>query len=113
MTPVAFRVTPEPTTVCPETVSAPNVPTLVNDELTTPAPRLFAERTPAPLILYLLPDARSKCSLDFNASDEFSYLINFLIPVEPIPIPAPSNSAFVGTVDAIPTTKSPNSTSPV
>ena len=34
------------------------------------------------------------------------------MPVEPIPIPAPSRSALVGTVDAIPTTKSPNSISP-
>ena len=50
---------------------------------------------------------------DCKVSDALLYLINFLIPVEPIPIPAPSNSAFVGTVDAIPTTKSPNSTSPV
>ena len=39
--------------------------------------------------------------------------MNFLIPVEPIPIPAPSNNAFVNAVDAIPTTKSPNSISPV
>ena len=33
----------------------------------------------------------------------------FLIPVEPIPIPAPSRSAFVPTVDAIPTLKSASS----
>ena len=51
MTPVAFKVTPEPTTVCPDTVSAPNVPTLVNEELTTPDPRVVAERTSVPLTL--------------------------------------------------------------
>ena len=38
--------------------------------------------------------------------------INFLIPVEPIPIPAPSNNPFENAVDAIPITKSPNSMSP-
>ena len=97
----------------PVTFKSFSVPNCSNAELTTPAPRPFAEITPVPLILYLLPDARSKCSLDFNASDEFSYLINFLIPTEPIPIPAPSNNAFVNAVDAIPTTKSPNSISPV
>ena len=51
ITPVAFRVTPEPTTVCPETVSAPNVPTLVNEELTILDPRVVAERTSVPLTL--------------------------------------------------------------
>ena len=45
MTPVAFKVTPEPTTVCPDTVSAPNVPTLVNEELTTVEPRVVLLNT--------------------------------------------------------------------
>ena len=45
MTPFAFSVTPEPTTVWPETVSAPNVPTLVNEELTTVEPRVVLLNT--------------------------------------------------------------------
>ena len=50
-----------------------------------------------------------KFSLDFKASLVLSYVSVLRIPVAPIPIPAPFNSAFVVTVEAIPTLKSANS----
>ena len=93
----------------PDTFNEPRVPTEVNEELTIPDPRPFADKTPLPLILYLLPDARSKCSLDFNASDELSHVSVFLILSEPIPIPAPSRRRLVPAVVAIPIWKSPSS----
>ena len=52
----------------PETLSWLRVPTDVREELTTPLPRVFAERTPIPLILYFLLAARLIFSVESQAS---------------------------------------------
>ena len=52
--------------IAPVTVSAVSVPTLVSEELTTPDPRVVAERTSVPSILYVLPEARFRFSLDLS-----------------------------------------------
>ena len=56
-----------------------------------------------------MPDARFQFSLDINADVELFHVIVFLIPIAPIPSPAPSSNEFVDTVDAIPILKSPSS----
>ena len=52
----------------PDTFNEVSVPTLVNEELTTPEPRVVAFRTDVLLILYDLPDAIFKCSDDAKLS---------------------------------------------
>ena len=113
-TPTVALIIPEdivtvPNVEIPETLSCPSVPTEVSDELVTPLPKVVLESTSVPLILYVFPTLRLKFSLDFNELLLFAHCIVFLIPIEPIPIPAPSRSAFVPTVVAIPTLKSASS----
>ncbi len=95
--------------VIPVTLSCPSVPTEVNDELTIPEPRVVELKTPVPLISYCLPETRFQSSLDVKALAELFQVIVLRIPVEPIPIPAPSSKEFVATVVAIPTLKSASS----
>ena len=50
----------------PVTFNSVKVPTLVKEELTTAEPSVVAERTSVPFILYVLPDAIFKFSLDLS-----------------------------------------------
>ena len=87
----------------------PNVPTDVSEEFKTPDPRVVEFKTAVPLISYCLPEATFQSSLEVNALAELFQVMVLRIPVDPIPIPAPSRRAFVATVVAIPTLKSANS----
>ena len=57
-----------------------------------------------------MPEARSKFSLDFSEAEVLFQVMVLRILAEPIPIPAPSRTAFEDAVLATPTTKSANST---
>ena len=70
------------------------VPTPVSAEFTIPAPRAFADKTPVPFILYLLPDAKFICSDDVHesvASTQF-HVLSVSLPASTV-IPAPSAAA--------------------
>ena len=82
------------------------VPKDVNEELTTLEPRVLAERTSVPSILYVLLEARFKFSLDL--SEVFVWSYNKVL-FGPIWIPAPSARASVVAVVAMPTIKSASS----
>ena len=69
------------------------MPILVNEELTTPEPRVVAFRTDVLLILYALPDAIFKCSEDAKLSPVASNW-NVLLPSpDAIVIPPPFAAA--------------------
>ena len=59
---VSVRVRSPAPVIFPVTSNEVNVPTLVNEELTTLDPRVVAFKTDVLLILYALPDARFKFS---------------------------------------------------
>jgi hypothetical protein len=65
--------------------------------------------TETPLISYCFPEAIFQSSLEVNAPAVLFQVIVLRMPVEPIPIPAPSNKALVPIVVAIPTLKSASS----
>lgn len=76
-------------------IPVPIVPTLVNEDVVTPDPRVLFERTSVPLILYVLPVAMSKFSEDVQAAVELTQLR--VLSVAPlIVIPPPSAVVFVG-----------------
>ena len=81
----------------------------MSEELTTVVPSVVEFKTCAPLISYCLPVTRFQSSLEVNAEALLFQVMVLRIPVEPIPIPAPSNNALVPTVVAIPTLKSASS----
>ena len=92
-----------PVTFACSELSAVKVPRFVREELTTPLPSVVDDKTSVPLILNVLPEARSQLSLDLSEEDELFQVIVLRILAEPIPIPPPSRMAFVPTVVAIPT----------
>jgi hypothetical protein len=93
----------------PETFNCNNVPTEVKEELVTPEPRVVEDNTLVPLISYCFPEVRFQSSLEVNAEALLFQVIVLRILGEPIPIPAPSRSKLVPTVDAIPTLLSASS----
>ena len=74
--------------------------------MVTPVPSDVADKTSFPSTLYDLFAAIFKLSLIEIASNAESQIINFSIEVEPIPIPAPSKTAFDVMDLAIPILKS-------
>ena len=76
--------------------------TLLKDDIVTPAPKVVADKTSFPAILYVLPVAISKFSLDLSDVEALFQTNVFLFPVEPIPIPAPSSNKSLVAVVPIP-----------
>ena len=73
------------------------VATLVNDEVTTPEPNVFALNTEVLLILNIFPDCKLKFSEDVQFS-EFQSIDLSVAPFKIIPPPAAVNSVGLSTV---------------
>ena len=83
------------TSKSPDTLSDDNVPTDVSEELTTLDPSVVAVRISTPLILKVLPEARSIFSENVQESVESTQLIVLFPSPDSSVIPPPSEDASV------------------